>query len=125
MMIMVFDPFLRHRSKTESQPTPIQAQPVEPNGNETTVEKKPAPRLNKHTVNLTTTELLHWIQHRWSKPFICLRDLQIYGPVACKDHATALRLAQTLEKQGWLKPVRAHRRDRKLWKTPRAIALGL
>jgi hypothetical protein len=117
-----FDPFSKLRQPKDRAET---AATVAAEAAAVQVEKKPAPLLNKHTVNLTATELLHWIQHRWSKPFIFLRDLQIFGPIACKDHATALRLAMILEKNGWLKPVKTWRRDRRLWKTPRAIALGL
>jgi hypothetical protein len=112
---MSFDPFQRHRGTAAA--AVVDSKPVE--------EKPSPPPVKRKVKPLTAAELLDWIQHRWSKPFICLRDLQIYGPAACKDHGTALRLAETLEKNGWLAPVRAHRRDRRLWKTPRAIALGL
>jgi hypothetical protein len=117
-----FNPFARHAVESQPDHETAEAAAIE---TEPTKEKSSPPPLNKHTANLTAMKLLHWIQHRWGKPFICLRDLQIYGPVACKDHATALKLAEALEKNGWLKSVPVHRRDRRLWKTPRAIALGL
>jgi hypothetical protein len=63
-------------------------------------------------------ELLVWIRQRWNKPIISLRDIQTYAPRAVRDRMTATTYAETLEKHGWLAPVRSHRRDRQVWQTP-------
>jgi hypothetical protein len=56
--------------------------------------------------------LLDWLQHTWGKSTICARD--IYRHYA-GEKEKALKLAETLEKRGWLIPLRAHRYDRKRW----------
>ena len=56
--------------------------------------------------------LLEWLQHTWGKRTICTRDIYRHT-TAGKENA--LKLAATLEKRGWLIPLRAHRYDRKRW----------
>jgi hypothetical protein len=73
----------------------------------------------------SATELLVWIQQCWNKPTISLRQLQIYAPRAIRDRATAISHAETLEKHAWLVPMRVHRRNRRVWRTPPAGATAL
>jgi hypothetical protein len=56
--------------------------------------------------------LLHWLQG-WKRPTISLRD--IYRHYDTGEKESALKLAETLEKRGWLIPLRSHRYDRKCW----------
>src|SRR6516162_668877 len=63
----------------------------------------------------SATELLVWIRRRWNRPTISLREIQVYGPHSSRDHATAVKHTATLEKHGWLAPMKAHRRDRRVW----------
>jgi hypothetical protein len=57
-------------------------------------------------------QLLDWLQHTWRKETVCGRDL--YRHFA-GEKAKALKLAETLERFGWLLPLRSHRYDRKRW----------
>jgi hypothetical protein len=63
-------------------------------------------------------ELLIWIQQRWNKPVISLRDIQVYGPSAIRDRATAINHVEALAAAGWLAETKAHRRDRRVWRLP-------
>jgi hypothetical protein len=67
-------------------------------------------------------ELLYWLQHNWTKPTISLREVQVYGPRAVRDRQSARTYAEALERQGWLVELKPHRRDRRLWKLPPAMA---
>ena len=70
-------------------------------------------------------ELLIWIQQCWSKPIISLRDIQTYAPRDSRDRQSATKHVEALEQHGWLAPLRAHRRDRRIWRTPPAGATAL
>ena len=60
--------------------------------------------------------ILHdWLQHTWTKPTICTRDIYRYRPNVAQDRERALELAEILVKRGWLIPLKAHRHDRKRW----------
>jgi hypothetical protein len=67
-------------------------------------------------------ELLIWIQQCWNRPTISLRDIQTYAPRDSRDRRSATKHVETLEQHGWLTPLRAHRRDRRIWRTPPAGA---
>jgi hypothetical protein len=72
------------------------------------------PALVEPTPEATSPEvrrLLDWLQTR-GKSTICYRD--IYRHLA-GEKESALKLAETLEKRGWLIPLRSHRYDRKCW----------
>jgi hypothetical protein len=65
---------------------------------------------------LPVRRLLNWLQHTWSQPTVCTRDLYRHGPRPVRDdREIALEAAKILEKRGWLIPLDAHRRDRKRW----------
>jgi hypothetical protein len=66
--------------------------------------------------------LLDWLRHSWTKPVISLRDIQAYGPTEIRDRATALSQAETLASHGWLAELKAHRRDRRVWRLPPTVA---
>jgi hypothetical protein len=146
MASMGFNPFARH---TESQPEPVQVQPIaetkpvqaqpvtetavdqpadskpvdKPSPtNPFRVEPKDRPKPERTRKPPPAQELLIWIQQCWNKPTISLRDIQIYGPRAIRDRSTAVRHAETLEKYGWLAPVRPRRRDQRVWRLPPAGA---
>jgi len=93
------NPFSRHGGEPKDRPEPER-------------RKSPPP----------AQELLVWIQQCWNKPTISLRDIQVYAPGAIRDRETATRHAETLEKYGWLAPVRPRRRDRRVWRLPPAGA---
>ena len=59
--------------------------------------------------------LLDWLQHTWTKPTICTRDIYRYRPNVAQDRERALESAEILVKRGWLIPLKAHRHDRKRW----------
>jgi hypothetical protein len=66
--------------------------------------------------------LLDWIRQNWTKPVISLRDIQVYGPVEIRDRATAISQAEALASHGWLAELKAHRRDRRVWRLPPTVA---
>jgi hypothetical protein len=69
---------------------------------------------------LSATELLVWIRRDWGKPTISLRDIQAYAPRALRDRETLLKRLEILAQHGWLVEIRAHRRDRRVWRLPPA-----
>jgi hypothetical protein len=69
--------------------------------------------------------LLVWIRQRWNRPTISLRDIQVYGPRDSRDRKTATKHVEALERHGWLAPMQAHRRDRRIWRTPPTGATAL
>jgi hypothetical protein len=109
----VFDPFRRHRTTDQPTTAVVNSEPVErSNGSRPKVERirksPPAPRL------------LYWLQHSWTKPIVCLRDIYIYGPNSIRDPDSALAQAELLEQAGFLIPLKAHRSDRRVWRAPMA-----
>jgi hypothetical protein len=70
-------------------------------------------------------ELLVWIQRGWAKPTISLRDIVIFAPRAFRDKATELKQVEILVQHGWLVEIKAHRYDRRLWRTPPIGATAL
>jgi hypothetical protein len=83
-------------------------------------ENQPKPERRKSPP--PAQELLIWIQQCWNKPIISLRDIQVYGPSGIRDRATAVSHVEALAAAGWLAEIKAHRRDRRLWKLPPARA---
>ena len=137
-----FNPFARHMESQTDQPghetatatavdskPPVESKPapaagtanpfshlkVEPKGPEPERTREPLP----------PQVLLTWLRDNWSKPVISLRDLQVFGPSGIRDRASALAQAETLERLGWLVPMKAHRRDRRMWMLPPARATAL
>jgi hypothetical protein len=90
-----------------------------------TAESKNRLELERWKSPPPAAELLVWIRQRWNKPTISLRDIQTYAPRAIRDRMTATNHAETLEKHGWLAPMKMHRRDRLVWRTPPAGATTL
>jgi hypothetical protein len=124
-----FDPFARHRGTTE---TAVDSNPVEPNGStaspfshhETKPKDRPKPEQTRKPPP-PAQELLIWIRRCWNKSTISLRDIMIFAPRSIRDRATAISHAETLARHGWLAEIKAHRRDRRLWKLPPAGATAL
>jgi hypothetical protein len=83
--------------------------------------KKPEPERTRKPAQ----DLLTWIQRGWAKPTISLRNICVYGPRAFRDKAIALKQIQLLAQHGWLVETKAHRYDRRLWRTPPAGATAL
>jgi hypothetical protein len=84
-------------------------------------QRKPGPGQKP----IAAQELLIWIRRYWNKPTISLRDIMIFAPRAIRDREIATKHAETLEKCGWLAPIRSHRRDRRVWRLPPAGATAL
>jgi hypothetical protein len=59
--------------------------------------------------------LLNWLQHNWGRATICARDIYRSGPNPIRNRESTLKTTETLEKRGWLIPLKAHRYDRKRW----------
>jgi hypothetical protein len=135
------DPFSRYRIEPVAQPTAaMEAPAAETSRPPEPIERKPAPAVNtgspfgqhrvepKAHLDLERTrkpapppKLLHdWLRHNWRKPDISLRDLQTFGPYDIRDRKSAIAYAETLESYGWLVEIRAHRRDRRVWRLPPA-----
>jgi hypothetical protein len=66
--------------------------------------------------------LLNWLRNNWAKPVISLRTIQHCGPNGIRDRKSAITHLETLERWGWLVPMKAHRRDRRIWMLPPAIS---
>jgi hypothetical protein len=61
-------------------------------------------------------EVLEWINRKWPKSTIALRDFYRYGPSVVRwDRESAFKLAAALAQRGRLIPLPAHRNDRWLW----------
>jgi hypothetical protein len=79
------------------------------------LQEEPAPPPTPLATPQPALRLLDWLQHTWTKPTICTRDIYRYRPNVAHDRESALKLAEILEKRGWLIPLKAHRYDRKRW----------
>jgi hypothetical protein len=55
----------------------------------------------------------------WPKPVISLREIRVYGPYSIRPAKDAASLTKTLTEFGWLIPLKAHRRDRQIWRIVR------
>jgi hypothetical protein len=146
---LVSDPFARHR-EADTQPEPVQTQPVvettaidqpistEPKApndqSDPTAQTQPSSPFAAHVVEskarpkpertqkpLSAQELLYWLQHNWTEPTISLRDVQNRGPRPVRDRQSATRQIEALASQGWLVELKAHRRDRRIWRLPPAM----
>jgi|307.fasta_scaffold55573_3 hypothetical protein len=58
--------------------------------------------------------LLNWIQ-RWPKPVVSWRDIHNYGPGPTRDQKNAINATEILVRNGWLRPMKAHRYDMHKW----------
>jgi hypothetical protein len=114
-MSTTFNPFARHMVEPDpsAEAAVVGSKPVKSN------ENRPKPgRIRKSP---PAPRLLYWLQNFWTKPIICLRDIYIYGPYNIrKQPDRALAQAELLEQAGWLIPLKAHRSDRRVWRTPMA-----
>ena len=90
-------------------------------------KERPKPEIIR--LSRDTEKLLDWLVNHWAKPTVTARDICIYGPNPIRDGRTALRTAEVLVEQGWLIPLKVHRRDRREWqivpKTNRHLFLKL
>jgi hypothetical protein len=140
-----FDPFARHRM--ESRPEPVQpdhkaaeAIVVDQPTDVKPIKTKPLPAAHAdnpfaaHAVEpkvQTVAELsqepqppqllLNWLRNNWAKPVISLRTIQHCGPSGIRDRKSAITHLEMLERWGWLVPMKAHRRDRRIWMLPPAM----
>ena len=63
--------------------------------------------------------LLDWLLQHWTNHDICLRDIRAYAPTSIRDEEIAISSAETLARHGWLTELKAHRRDRRVWRIDR------
>jgi hypothetical protein len=119
------NPFARHMSlqvQPSAEAPAVEPKPVEPTGNPFTYcqsnERRPKPERTRKPAPVP--QLLYWLQHSWTKPIVCLRDVYIYGPNSIRDRKSALAQIELLEQAGWLIPLKAHRQDRRVWRVPMA-----
>jgi|SRR5262249_28494361 len=74
---------------------------------------KPAP------AKIEPAQLLLDFILRWPKPTVSRRDIYIYGPRSTRKREDAIHAAETLVKNGWLKPYKTHRHDWRVWEIVR------
>ena len=67
-------------------------------------------------VPLAAGLLLDWLQNKWTRPTVHVRDICIYGPRPIRDRESAINSAEVLARQGWLVPMKSHRCDTKRWR---------
>jgi hypothetical protein len=65
--------------------------------------------------------LLDWLVNHWPRSIIDVRSICIYGPRP-RNRKKAIELAETLAANGWLEPLKSHRRDRRVWRIARGPA---
>jgi hypothetical protein len=143
----MFDPFSRHRSKTESQPKPDQidhrtaeATAVDqPAKSKPVVEEKPSPaaRAGKavnpfaqhagekkirpkpaRSQEPPAQRLMAWLP-RWPKATISVRDVRLYGPNSLRDPEIAADAIEVLAGYGWLVPVMTRQHNMNWWQIVR------
>jgi hypothetical protein len=66
--------------------------------------------------------MLDWLQNRWTKSSVTLRDIQTYGPGSVRNKDVALNLMHTLTTRRWVVAIKPHRYDMKRWGIPRRRA---
>ena len=81
-------------------------------------ENQPAPAPSP--LPLAAGLLLSWLQTKWTQPVIRARDIQRLGPNPIRDRESAIKMAETLVRGGWLVPMAPDRCDTKRWR----IAIG-
>ena len=64
-------------------------------------------------------KLLDWLVNHWPKPVISVTDINQFGPRPLRNRNRAASQAEILAANGWLEPLKAHRRDRKIWRIAR------
>src|SRR5262249_2593869 len=65
-------------------------------------------------------KLLDWLINFWPHDTVCTRDLYHHGPRPIRDNRkNAIAQAKILTENGWLSPIKSHRRDRKVWQIAR------
>ena len=70
-------------------------------------------------------DLLNWLLNRWTGPSVTARDVSRFGPGPLRnDKETTLNLTEVLVRQGWLIPLKTHRKDRREWKIARGQLSG-
>ena len=61
-------------------------------------------------------ELLNWLQHVWTQPTVCAKNIYQYGPKSIRDKKSALKSAEMLVERGWLAPIATRRHDGRKWR---------
>lgn len=64
-------------------------------------------------------KLLDWLINHWPRQTISAAELYNWGPTCIRDRKLALELAGILEKHRWLRPLKTHRHDRRVWQINR------
>jgi len=77
-------------------------------------KNRPAPVEEKIRQPDYTQRMLDFVL-RWPRESIATTDLMTYGPYPRKNAEETLRVASTLEKHGWLKPIPTPRKDMHHW----------
>jgi hypothetical protein len=70
-----------------------------------------------------TERLLDWLINHWPEPTISVRNICRCGPNPIRNRKSAIDQAKILAENGWLAPLKAHRRDRKIWRIARGTEL--
>jgi hypothetical protein len=86
--------------------------------NPTYLLAEPEPIKQPHKKLDPAQRLLNFLQ-RWEKATVCTRDIMIFGPSCAKKREDAITAAEVLVRHGWLTPLQAHRRDRRVWRVVR------
>ena len=71
-------------------------------------------------IPLAAGRLLHWLKNNWKEPTVTTRNICQYGPRPNRDRDSVIKMAEVLEKRGFLVPMKTHRPDAKWWQ----IAIG-
>jgi hypothetical protein len=98
---------------------PEKEQPSEPE----IVRRGPQPIIPlAHSRSLPSEKLLDWIVNRWPKPTVSARDICRLGPNSIRNRKSAIDLAKTLEKNGWLTPIKTRQHNMKKWQIVRELS---
>jgi hypothetical protein len=76
-------------------------------------------RLLGHKDDSPLGKLQDWLDRKWRRSSICLREICVYGPHADRNRQTVLNLALELVRQGVLVPIEARQRNTLKWRIVR------
>jgi hypothetical protein len=62
---------------------------------------------------------LDWLINSWTKDTITLREICTYGPYAFRNKYLIPHLARTLERRGWLVPLKTKQHNTRKWRIAR------
>jgi len=64
-------------------------------------------------------KLLDFLVNHWPAPTIRAQQIHWRGPNCVRNRKTVINLTRVLVERGWLAPVKARRRDSKIWRIVR------